>query len=117
MEKNRIEEKKEEKRFERNKLEENISEMSRDFASLYTYMEDDEVTDIDWDGGQLWVKRANRRRELMENTDITDAYMYNFALRIALQNSRGFNPVDNVICCDTDSLRITCIEPSFATSG
>ena len=111
---------KEERKAEKINLENiemNISEMSRDFASLYTYIEDDEVTDIDWDGGQLWIKRANKKRKLVEESDITESYMYNFALRIALQNSRGFNPVDNVVSCDTDNLRITCIEQSFSTSG
>lgn len=107
----------ENRKSEEKELEKNISEMSKDFASLYTYIEDDEVTDIDWDGGQLWVKRANKKRELVEESVITEGYMYNFALRIALQNSRGFNPVDNVVSCDTDNLRITCIEQSFAVSG
>ena len=103
--------------MEENRIEPDLSEMSKDFTSLYTYIQDDEVTDIDWDGGQLWIKRANRTREPVQDAVITESYMYNFALRVALENSRGFNPVDNVVSCDTDELRITCIEQSFATSG
>ena len=103
--------------MDENSMELNMPEMSKDFDALYKYINDDEVTDIDWDGGQLWIKKASRMREQVQDVGITEAYMYNFALRIALKNSRGFNPVDNVVSCDTDELRITCIEQSFATSG
>ncbi len=91
--------------------------MLQDFRDLYQYIEDDEVTDIDWDAGQLWIKRSRKKRCQVRNERITESYMYNFALRTALLNSRGFNPVENVVCCDTENLRITCIDKSFAASG
>lgn len=87
------------------------------FKDLWKYVSDDNVTNIDWDSGQLWVQRANRERELVKDDSITEEDMEDFSIRAGNLVGQNFNKTDNVINADTNILRIVCIHPSLSTSG
>lgn len=87
------------------------------FGPLWEYVSDDEITNIDWDSGQLWLQRANRIREMAFNPDIDETFMHDFAIRVGNHAGLNFNKTDRVVMAETDKLRIVCIHPSFSLSG
>ena len=87
------------------------------FGPLWRFVSDDEVTNIDWDAGQLWIQRANRAREAVNEPGVDDKYMTDFAVRVGLEGKQNFNQTETVVMADTETLRIVCLHPSFALSG
>lgn len=87
------------------------------FGDLIQYIEDDNVTDIDWDSDALWVKYANGERKCIEDTTITKDFVRKFTDRVANHENTPFNKTTRSFSSETDTLRITCVEESLATSG
>ena len=87
------------------------------FGPLWKYVCRDDITNIDWDSGQLWVKYANRIRSRVEDAEITEEFIERFSLMVANHESRPFNRVDCVLKAETRQLRITFVHEAFAVSG
>lgn len=87
------------------------------FGPLWKYVVDDEVTNIDYDAGALWVERAGRIRELVNEAEINDAFMEDFAIRVGNETGKNFNIAQKWVMSDTDTLRIVCLHPEFSLSG
>lgn len=87
------------------------------FGPLWKFVNDDEVTNIDWDAGQLWIQRVNRAREAVNEPGVDNRYMNDFAVRVGLEGKQNFNQTETVVMADTETLRIVCLHPSFALSG
>ena len=87
------------------------------FGPLWKYIKDDEVTNVDWDAGQLWIQRANRVREAVSEPNVTNKYMEDFSIRVGMEGKKNFNETDTIVMADTETLRIVCLHPSFALSG
>ncbi len=96
-----------------------ISEQSgeKSFRALWKYVSDDEITDIEFDSGKLWIKRVNRIREQIFDDEVTSEFMENFADRLGSSSGKNFNPVHAFLCSDTATLRITCVHPNVSISG
>jgi len=91
-----------------------LSEKS--FGPLWPYIQDDSVTDVDWDTRALWIKYTDgtiRKADVY----LTDEDVFNFASLVANQESKSFNGTNTVLSAETDNLRITIIHDTFATSG
>lgn len=87
------------------------------FGPLWKYVEDDEVTNIDWDAGALWVERANKVRERIEEEGLNDSFMEDFAIRVGNEAGKNFNITSKWVMSDTSTLRIVCLHPEFSLSG
>lgn len=87
------------------------------FGALWKYVKEDEITNIDWDSGQLWIKYADRVRQKVEDAEITEKFIENFSLNVANHESRPFTPLDYLLSAETDTLRITFVHEAFSTSG
>lgn len=87
------------------------------FRALWKYISDDEVTDVDYNAGQLWIKRVNRIPIRVEDEEITDAFMTNLANRISNKSGKIFNQDKKQLCTDFGYLRITCVHELLALSG
>ena len=97
------------------KLQENQKEQS--FGPLWKYICQDDITDIEYTAGNLWIKRINSISQKVNDEEITEQFMKDFAIRVGNHVGKNFNPVNNTICADTDTLRITCVYDSMALSG
>lgn len=87
------------------------------FGPLWPYITDDSVTDIDWDGDSLWVEYAGGRKECVCPEGFDSRFVDNFTQYVANHVARPFNQVENVLSAETDTLRITVVHESLATSG
>lgn len=95
----------------------NYSLTKEHFGPLWKYVENEHITNIDWDSGQLWVEFANSPRVQMPDPEIDEKFMMDFALRVGIHAGKNFNQTDREVSAETDTLRITCLHPSFAVSG
>ncbi len=90
---------------------------SRHFGPLWKYIRQDEITNVDWDSGQLWIKYANRTRKRVYDPEITEEFIHRFSLIVANHESRPFHRLDSILSAETEQLRITFVHEAFAVSG
>lgn len=93
-----------------------IEETKEFFGVLYPYVCDDEVTDIDYNGSQLWLTYSNNYRECA-HTDVDDDFVEQFCARVSNAVSKPFNKQYPVLEAETEFLRITIVHESVAMSG
>lgn len=93
-----------------------IEETKEFFGILYTYVCDDDITDIDYNGSKLWLTYSNNFRECaMEN--LSDDFTDSFCARVSNAVSKPFNKQYPVLEAETEFLRITIVHESIAVSG
>lgn len=91
------------------------------FGPLWQFVEDDAVTDIDYNGKELWLTnifsgRVRVSASFVEKY-ITPAFVEQFTQRIANLVSRQFNKLNPVLEAETSELRVTILHESVAKSG
>ena len=86
------------------------------FPELWKYLSPTEVTDVDYNCGNLWVSTTDKVTEKIEDSAITENYMRNVAKTIGLCTGKSFNAHDNMLCVDTDTLRVTCVHESVSNN-
>lgn len=87
------------------------------FGPLWSYIEADEITDIDFNGRDLWVTNTSNERIKIEEHGVTGEFIEKFSHYIANNVSKAFNKVENLLEADTDTLRISIVHESSAISG
>lgn len=89
------------------------------FGPLYPYIANPQITDVDYNGEDLWIVTTDNRRRKIDaaSESITPAFLEQFTGRIANEVSRGFNQMENVLEAETETLRITVVHESVAVSG
>lgn len=84
------------------------------FPELWKYVLPKEVTDVDFNCGNLWISKTNEATQKIHDENITEEYMRNVAKSIALFSGKSFNAKENRLCVDTESLRVTCVHESVS---
>jgi len=84
---------------------------------LWSYVEDDEITDIDFNGTDLWITNTANERIKVEEHGVTKEFIEKFSHYIANNVSKPFNKVENLLEADTDTLRISIVHEYSAISG
>ena len=86
------------------------------FGVFWKYLEMPEVTDVDYNGKELWITdlRMGRYRAKEE---ITDTFLTTFTHNIANCVNCQFNHVNKVLEADTREFRISILHDSVATTG
>lgn len=87
----------------------------QDYGQLYPYIVSDDVTDINWNGRQLWIDDLKRGRFLAGEV-LTDAFVERFSSLLASVVSLPFNKRNPVLEAETEELRISIVH-SCVTSG
>lgn len=87
------------------------------FGPFWKYVEDDKITDIDFNGTDLWLTNENNERFLGDSSGITPQFINDFSQRVANQVSKPFNKIDNLLEAETDTLRVSILHESAAVSG
>ncbi len=86
------------------------------FGPLWKYIEDPEVTDIDFNGSQLWITDFGKGRYRAEEM-LTEQFISSFTHTIANCVNKQFNNANKVLEADTKDLRISIIHESVTASG
>lgn len=91
------------------------------YGPFLKYLEEDTVTDIDYNGRELWIKDiySNRKKITDKETiaQLTPEFVRGFAQNVGNLVGRNLNPIDNRIEAETEDLRITVLHESIAVSG
>lgn len=98
-------------------MEDQITLSKEYFGPLWKYIEQKEITDIDFNGEKLWVTDIyNQRREVTE-PELTPVFLEQFTHRIANKVSKPFNKQNCLLEAETEDLRISIVHETVAVSG
>lgn len=86
------------------------------FEPLLKYIKDDNVTDINYNGKDIWIEDLSLGRYRAEE-QLTPEFVNQFATRIANVVSESFNKYHNLLEAETETLRISIIHDSVAHTG
>lgn len=86
------------------------------FGTLQPYIENENVTDINYDGIYVWIDDLVEGKYRLEK-GLTPTFVNQFCARIANIVSRNFNKSEPVLEAETDILRISILHESIAYNG
>lgn len=89
---------------------------AENFGPLLPYIQDDNVTDINYNGRDVWIDDLLRGQHKAE-IELTQEFVNQFAVRMANVVSANFNQYHNLLEAETDTLRISIIHESAAHTG
>lgn len=95
----------------------NFTENEENFGALLPFILDDSITDVDWNGRQLWLTTNTNERRLVKDADVDESFFRRFAQRIANINGCQFNKLNPVLEAETEDLRISILHDCRATTG
>ena len=83
------------------------------FGPLWKYVADEKITDVDYNGREIWLTNTENMRyranpEYIKEF-ITDNFIEQFTQRIANVVSRQFNKQNPQLEAETSELRVTCL--------
>lgn len=86
------------------------------FGIFWKYIESPTVTDIDYNGKELWVTDFEKGRYQAED-EITEQFLNTFTHNISNCVNKQFNHANKILEADTKELRISILHDSVAASG
>lgn len=86
------------------------------FGVLLPYIRDIEVTDINWNGKDLWIDDVSRGRYCAKEK-LSKEFVDAFCVRVANVVSRTFNKYYPKLEAETDDLRITILHHTVSHTG
>jgi pilus assembly protein CpaF len=86
------------------------------FGPLAPYINDDNVTDINYNGTDVWIDDLTRGRYKC-NLNLTPEFVNQFTVRIADRVSENFNQYNPLLEAETNTLRISIIHESVLNTG
>ncbi len=97
-------------------MEANWELREEDFGVFLPYVQKKEVTDIDFNGRELWITDLELGRYCAKAI-VTEEFVEEFTHRISNRVNKPFNRVHNILEAETETLRISIIHESAAVSG
>lgn len=94
-----------------------IEESADYFGALYPYVCNDNITDIDYNGEELWLTDCRNMRKQIELPKVTGDFVNQFTNRVANTVSKPFNKQHPILEAETKCLRITVVHESVAITG
>jgi len=87
------------------------------YGPFWRYVSDDNITDADFNGTDLWITDSSGRREQVVDHGITPDFVRAFSQRVANKVSKPFNKMNPLLEAETSTLRISILHESAAVSG
>lgn len=91
------------------------------FGPLWSFVASNEITDIDYNGKEIWLTNIFNERfranQQFVTQYMTPAFVEQFTQRIANVVSRQFNKRNPELEAETSELRVTILHESVAKSG
>lgn len=114
-----IKERKEARNNERNKLREELAnkEIPNDkFGPILQYIEDPNVTDINWNGSELWIDDLEKGR-YMSDIVLDKSFIAKFSSHISNIVSEQFNKYRPLLEAETSNLRVSILHEDVLATG
>lgn len=91
------------------------------FGTLKPFVENSDITDVDYNGKALWITYIDGRREHVTDSKVisglTPAFIQAFCQKVSNSESKGFNKSLNLLEAETPTLRISILHESVNNSG
>lgn len=88
----------------------------QDYGILYPYIMMDSVTDINWNGKQLWIDDLQKGRYMAPET-LSEMFVDRFVLLLSNVSGLPFNRMNPVLEAETEELRISVVHSCVAHGG
>ncbi len=88
----------------------------KQFGVLWNYVSQPGVTDVDYNGRELWITDLKKGRYRAPE-ELTESFISTFTHNISNCVNKQFNNANKVLEADTKELRISIIHDSVAASG
>ena len=92
-------------------------DIQKSFPEIWKYLEDPDVTDLDFNCGNIWQSKVSSIPVRVENPVLNERYWENFSALVGKSVNCNFNPQEHTAMADTQTLRITCLHKSQSKSG
>lgn len=83
------------------------------FGELVEYIENDNITDIEWNGYDLWITDLKKGKYISEKK-LTHEFIDNLAIKLSNMMNTGFNRLNPVLEANTLDRRISIFHESVA---
>lgn len=87
------------------------------FGPLLEYINEDSITDICWNGEELWIDDLNKGRYKVNGIELSEKFVINFTTKIMNLMNVNFNKYMPLLEAETDNLRISIIHETVAKTG
>lgn len=87
------------------------------YGELLPFIEDDAITDINWNGESLWLNDLQKGRYKVEGISLTSHFVKQFTQALANIVNVSFNANMPVLEAETEGLRISVLHESVTLSG
>ena len=84
------------------------------FKELWPYIQDDNITDIKWNGSKLWITDLKKGRYLDDSINLNEEWLKIFTSVIANSVNANFNISEPSLMAETEELRIQAEHESVA---
>ena len=88
----------------------------KDFGPLLPYIIDDNVTDINYNGTDVWIDDLTKGR-YKASLVLSEAFLNQFSVRISDIVNVAFNDYHVLLEAETDTLRISIVHPAVCNTG
>lgn len=92
-------------------------DIQKTFPAIWRYLEDPDVTDLDYNCGNIWQSRVEEIPIRVVDSSLTEKDWENFSALVGKSVNCNFNPREHTAMADTQTLRITCLHKSQSKSG
>lgn len=87
------------------------------FGPLLPYILDQKVTDVDYNGRDLWLTNINKEKRKINASFITPKFMEVFMNKVSMAVEQQFNMANPILEAESDELRITAVHESVTGTG
>lgn len=87
------------------------------FGPLLPFIQDERITDVDYNGTDLWLTDVNKVKVKKDASLVTPRFLEVFINKVSMAVERQFNPANPILEAESDELRITAVHESVTTTG
>ena len=86
------------------------------YGELLPFVKDEKITDINWNGNELWVDNIETGR-YCSDVKLSPEFVNQFSAHVANVKSASFNKYNPKLEADSEGLRISIIHESCTETG
>ena len=87
------------------------------FGPLLPFIEDNAITDVDYNGVDLWLTDINKVKKKADASLVTPKFMEVFINKVSMAVEQQFNPANPILEAESEELRITALHETVTGTG
>lgn len=87
------------------------------FGPLLPFILDDTITDVDYNGTDLWLTDIHKVKVKVESPFVTQKFTEVFMNKVSMAVEQQFNPANPILEAESEELRITAVHESVTGTG